>query len=172
MRILPSQSIHDISDCYIAPVGHFHEDHDDRRGAEAQRLRSSRPRRVRKKKLATERPQQPSKAKQHALPMLHLTFGNPRKEERQVNSKTHKRRPHRLRGIGHRRTHPPNTKQRQVKKTQTKLPRPIRTRTIAVPNTSPNHLYTKLLLHTPRLTEKRPHCVHKRRERRENDLIP
>jgi hypothetical protein len=72
-----------------------------------------------------------------------------------------------------RRTYYPGTGQRQERKTQPKQPRTTGTRTLAVPYISTNHLHTKHILNTPsRLNAKRPHCEHKRREWRENDLIP
>jgi hypothetical protein len=53
-----------------------------------------------------------------------------------------------------------------------KQPTTIETRSLAVPYISPNHLHTKHILNTPRLDERRSHCEQKRREWRENDLIP
>jgi hypothetical protein len=98
-----------------------------------------------------------------------------RNEERRVESKIHKQ-PHRRRKsrrFKHSRRTYPGTDQRQVCKTQHKQPRTIgRTRTLAVHYISTNHLHTKHILNTPRLDEMRPHCEHKRREWRENDLIP
>jgi hypothetical protein len=52
------QMVHSIEACYIAPVGHFHEEHEGPRRAEIQHRRYSNPRRVEKKKLFDPRSRQ------------------------------------------------------------------------------------------------------------------
>jgi hypothetical protein len=157
-----TQSVHSIEECYKTPVGYFHYVEDEAyRKVEVQYPRHVNQSRVRKKKPLDPRPRQtPTKAK--------------RNEERRVESKIHKQPHQRRKGrrFKHNRRTYPGTDQRQVCKTQHKQPKTIGTRTLAVPYISTNHPHTKHILNTPRLDERRPHCEHKHRERRENDLIP
>jgi hypothetical protein len=156
-----TQSVHSIKACYKTPVGHFHIQHEALRKVEVQHPRHVNSRRVGKKKPLSPRPRQtPMKAK--------------RNEERRVESKIHKQplQRRKSRRFKHSRRIYPGTDQRQVCKTHPKQPRTTGTRTLAVPYISTNHLHTKHILNTPRLDERRPHCEHKRREWRENDLIP
>ena len=156
-----TQSIHSIEACYKTPVGHFHLEHEAHRKVEVQYPRYVNRKRVGKKKPLDPRPRQiPTKEK--------------RNEERRVESKIQKQ-PHQLRKgrrLRHRRAYPGTAQERKERKTQSKQPRTTGTKTLAVPYISTNHLHIKHIMNTPRLDERRPHREHKRREWRENDLIP
>lgn len=103
-RITPSQSVNCICACYIAPVGHFHAEHEDPRRVEVQHRRSPSPRRVRKKKFIQPRPQRKTMKKRD---------DNRKNKKRPINSKTHKRPRRRQKGTRHKRTHQ-GTNQRQT----------------------------------------------------------
>jgi hypothetical protein len=156
-----AQSVHSIEACYETPVGHFHIGQEAHRKVEVQYPRYVNPRRVGKKKPLDPGPRQtPTKVR--------------RNEELRVESKIHKQ-PHQRRKskrFKHNRRTYPGTDQRKVCKTHHKQPRTIGTRTLAVPYIISTHQTYTEHTYTPRLDKMRPHCEHKRREWRENDLIP
>jgi hypothetical protein len=82
------QIAHAIEACYIAPVGHFHEEHEGPKRAEIQHRRYSNPRRVGKKKPFDPRSTQtPTRAKRCTQPPQLRTPHNPcGNEERRVES--------------------------------------------------------------------------------------
>jgi hypothetical protein len=88
-----TQIVHSVEACYIAPVGHFHKEHEVPKRVEIQHRRYSNPRRVGKKKLLDPRSRQTStKAKRYTQPTQLRTPHNPREnEERRL--KIHKQ-PH------------------------------------------------------------------------------
>jgi hypothetical protein len=102
------QMVHSIEACYVAPVGHFHEEHEVPKRAEIQHRRYSNPRRVGKKKLFDPRSRHtPTRAKRCTQPPQLRTPHNPRgNEERRVESKIHKLPHQRRKGrrLRHRRT--------------------------------------------------------------------
>jgi hypothetical protein len=81
-----SQIVQSIEACYIAPVGHFHEEHKDPKRVETQHRRYSNPRRVGKKKLLDPISRHIlTKAKRHTQPTQLRLSNNPRgNEERRV----------------------------------------------------------------------------------------
>jgi hypothetical protein len=172
-----AQSVQSIETCYNTPVGHFHVEQEAHRKIKVQPRRYVNPRRVGKKKPLDPRPRQtPTKVKRYAQPTQLRASDTPRRneEERRVELNIHKQplQRRKSRRSRHRRTYP-GTDHRQVRKTQPKQPpRTIGTRTLVVPYISTYHIHTKYLLNSPRLAEKKPHCEHKRREWRNNDLIP
>ena len=163
---------------YVAPKGHFFNESSSIALTKLNPQERSTPhlRHIRKKKKHPNPSlRQPTvKASQHTQPTIP---NKPPRKCRKRNKSRHSRTCLSTadnRFTKHNRsTYYPGTDKRQVHKTQPKQLRTTGTRTLAVvPYISTNHLHAKHILNTPRLDERRPHCEHKRREWRENDLIP
>jgi hypothetical protein len=83
-----TQIVHSMEACYIAPVGHFHEEHEVPKRVEIKHRRNSNPRRV-GKPLNPRSRQIPTKAKRYTQPTQLRTSHNPHgNEERRVNRRS------------------------------------------------------------------------------------